>query len=238
MRDRTNCRLVHQKIRRLAARHGRSPKLPWIFSSLHATFGATETEARRKVSERVAAIDFERGRALVEDMLGGGIDLSSVKLDETVPVSLIPDVKTVNGRRGRVDIFSRYAARGYTLRELVIAAQDTGHWSVAGTPEQIADAIEERFNAGVLDVVSLGGIADDRQHEFVVDGLLSNCASAALSTTATGAQHCGRTSACLLPQPPWITLLPGMRASELGVSLVHPQPGHARPPGRACQRRA
>jgi FMN-dependent oxidoreductase (nitrilotriacetate monooxygenase family) len=160
------------KIRRLAAGHGRRPGLPWIFSSLHATFGATEQEARRKVSDRVEAIDFERGRAQVEDMFGGGVDFSSVKLDQTIPADLIPDVTTVNGRRGRVDIFSRYAAQGYTLRELVIAAQDTGHWSIAGTPDQIADAIEERFYAGVLDVVSLGGIADDRQHEFVVGGLL------------------------------------------------------------------
>jgi FMN-dependent oxidoreductase (nitrilotriacetate monooxygenase family) len=160
------------KIRRLAAGHGRRPGLPWIFSSLHATFGATEQEARRKVAQRVQAIDFERGRAQVEDMFGGGVDLSSVKLDATVPARLIPDVKTVNGRRGRVGIFSRYAAAGYTLRELIIAAQDTGHWSVAGTPEQIADAVEERFKAGVLDVVTLGGIADDRQHEFVVEGLL------------------------------------------------------------------
>jgi alkanesulfonate monooxygenase SsuD/methylene tetrahydromethanopterin reductase-like flavin-dependent oxidoreductase (luciferase family) len=115
----------------------------------------------------------ERGRAQVEDMFGGGTDLSSVKLDQTVPASLIPDVRTVNGRRGRVEIFSKYAAQGCTLRELIIAAQDTGHWSVAGTPEQIADAIEERFNAGVLDVIFLGGIADDRQHEFAVDGLLA-----------------------------------------------------------------
>jgi FMN-dependent oxidoreductase (nitrilotriacetate monooxygenase family) len=161
------------RIRRLAASHGRRPGLPWIFSSLHATFGATEQEARRKVSERVEAIDFDRGRAQVEDMFGGGTDLSSVKLDQTVPASLIPDVRTVNGRRGRVEIFSKYAAQGYTLRELIIAAQDTGHWSVAGTPEQIADAIEERFNAGVLDVIPLGGIADDRQHEFAVDGLLA-----------------------------------------------------------------
>jgi alkanesulfonate monooxygenase SsuD/methylene tetrahydromethanopterin reductase-like flavin-dependent oxidoreductase (luciferase family) len=160
------------KIRRLAASHGRRPGLPWIFSSLHATFGATEQEARRKVTERVQAIDFERGRAQVEDMFGGGISLSSVKLDQTIPASLIPDLKTVNGRRGRVDIFSRYAAQGYTLRELIIAAQDTGHWSVTGTPEQVADAIQERFEAGVLDVVSLGGIAADRQHEFIVDGLL------------------------------------------------------------------
>jgi FMN-dependent oxidoreductase (nitrilotriacetate monooxygenase family) len=160
------------KIRRLAAGHGRRPGLPWIFSSLHATFGATEEQARRKVADRIEALDFEQGRARLEDMFGGGTDLSSVKLDETIPAELIPDVKTVNGRRGRVEIFSRYAARGYTLRELIIAAQDTGHWSVAGTPEQIADAVEERFNAGVLDVISLGGIANDRQHEFTVDGLL------------------------------------------------------------------
>jgi FMN-dependent oxidoreductase (nitrilotriacetate monooxygenase family) len=161
------------KIRRLAAGHGRAPGLPWIFSSLHATFGSTESEARRAVRERVEAIDFEQGRAQVADMFGGGVDLSSVKLDQTVPASLIPDVKTVNGRRGRVDIFNRYAAQGYTLRELIIAAQDTGHWSEAGTPEQVANAIEERFNAGVLDVVSLGGIGDDRQHAFIVDGLLA-----------------------------------------------------------------
>jgi FMN-dependent oxidoreductase (nitrilotriacetate monooxygenase family) len=160
------------KIRRLAARHGRRPGLPWIFSSLHATFGATEQEARRQVSDRAESLDFERGRAQVEDMLGGGVDLSEVKLDETIPESLLPDVRTVNGRRGRVEIFSRYASQGYTLRQLIIAAQDTGHWSVAGTPEQIADAVEERFRAGVLDVVTLGGIADDRQHEFVVNGLL------------------------------------------------------------------
>jgi FMN-dependent oxidoreductase (nitrilotriacetate monooxygenase family) len=160
------------RIRRLAAGHGRRPGLPWIFSSLHATFGDTDQEARRKVSDRLEAIDFERGRTQVADMFGGGIDLSSVKLDQTIPARLIPDVKTVNGRRGRVDIFSRYTAQGYTLRQLIVAAQDTGHWSVAGTPEQIADAIEERFNAGVLDVISLGGIADDRQHEFIVGGLL------------------------------------------------------------------
>jgi FMN-dependent oxidoreductase (nitrilotriacetate monooxygenase family) len=162
------------KIRRLAAGHGRRPGLPWIFSSMHATYGATEQEARRKVTDRVQSIDFERGRGQVEDMFGGGVDLSSVKLDQTIPPDLIPDVKTVNGRRGRVDIFSRYAAAGYTLRELIIAAQDTGHWSVAGTPGQIADAVEERFNAGVLDVISLGGIAGDQQHDFIVNGLLAD----------------------------------------------------------------
>ncbi|WP_218614237.1 hypothetical protein [Pseudonocardia sp. KRD291] len=78
----------------------------------------------------------------------------------------------MNRRRGRVDIFTGYARAGHTLRELVIAAQDTGHRAVAGTPEQLADAVEERFRAGVLDVITLGGLADPRQHDFVVNGLL------------------------------------------------------------------
>jgi FMN-dependent oxidoreductase (nitrilotriacetate monooxygenase family) len=161
-----------RRIRGQAARLGRAEGLPLIFSSFHATYGATEEEARRLVREKNEALDVERGRAQVADMLGGGVDLSEVALDATLPESLLPDVSSVNRRRGRVEIFSGYARKGYTLRELIIAAQDTGHWAVAGTPEQLADAVEERFRAGVLDVLTLGGLADPRQHDFVVNGLL------------------------------------------------------------------
>jgi FMN-dependent oxidoreductase (nitrilotriacetate monooxygenase family) len=160
------------KVRRQAAAHGRAAGLPLIFSSFHATFGATEAEARQTVRDKRDAIDFDRGRDLVADMLGGGVDLSELPLDAPLPESLLPDVTSINRRRGRAEVFSDYIRRGATLRELVVVAQDTGHWAVAGTPEQLADAIEERFDAGVLDVLSLGGLADDRQHDFVVNGLL------------------------------------------------------------------
>ncbi|KAA0941135.1 MULTISPECIES: NtaA/DmoA family FMN-dependent monooxygenase [Streptomyces] len=161
-----------RKIRAQAEGFGRAGGLPLIFSSLHATYGATEEEARRLVRERHEAIDFERGRAQVADMLGGGVDLSEVPLDAKLPESLLPDVTSVHRRRGRVEIFAGYARQGYTLRELVVAAQDTGHWAAAGTPEQLADAVEERFRAGVLDVITLSGLADPRQHDFAVNGLL------------------------------------------------------------------
>ena len=159
-------------IRRRAAGHRRAPGLPLIFSSLHATYGATEAEARRLVRDRHEAIDYDQGRALVADMLGGGVDLSEAKLNEPLPESLLPDIAAINRRRGRAEIFSRLIRERRTLRELIQAAQDTGHWSVAGTPEQLADAVQERFEAGVLDVLSLGGLADDREHDFVVNGLL------------------------------------------------------------------
>ena len=160
------------RIRSRAAALGRAEGLPLIFSSFHATYGSTEEEARRLVRERIEAIDYERGRALVADMLGGAVDLSEAALDKPLPESLLPDITSVNGRRGRVDIFSRYVRDGLTLRELIVAAQDTGHWSEAGTPYQLANAIEQRFRAGVLDVIMLNGLDDPRQHDLIVNGLL------------------------------------------------------------------
>ncbi len=58
------------------------------------------------------------------------------------------------------------------LRELIIQAQDTGHWAIAGTPEQLADAIEERYRAGVLDLLTLHGLGNPDQEDALLNGLL------------------------------------------------------------------
>lgn len=39
------------------------------------------------------------------------------------------------------------------------------------TPRQLTDAAQERFDAVVRDVLSLDGLVDERQHDFVVNGL-------------------------------------------------------------------
>lgn len=161
-----------KKIRTRAAEWGRADGLPLIFSSFHATYGSTEAEARRLVREAVESTDFDAGRRRLADMLGGGIDLSELPLDKPIPETVLPQLDSVHRRRGRVEIFRKLAASGATLRELVVAAKDTGHWAAAGTPEQLADAIEERYRANVLDVISLGGLADERTADFVVNGLL------------------------------------------------------------------
>ncbi|RZL74391.1 MAG: LLM class flavin-dependent oxidoreductase [Rhodococcus sp. (in: high G+C Gram-positive bacteria)] len=161
-----------KSIRARATELGRADGLPLIMSSFHATYGASEAEVRRLVREQEEATDLDAGRIRLEDMLGGDVDLSGLPLDKPIPVDVLPDVQSVNRRRGRVEIFSRLAATGRTPRELIIASKDTGHWAVAGTPEQLADAVEERYDAGVLDVISLGGLAEDRTRDFVVNGLL------------------------------------------------------------------
>lgn len=160
------------KIRARARELGRPAGLPYIFSSFHATYGATEAEAARLVREQEESYDLEAGRRLLADMLGGGVDLSDLPLDRPLPEKLVPTVDSVHRRRGRVEIFARLAGSGRTLRELILEARHTGHWSAAGTPEQLADAIEERYRAGVLDIISLGGLDDPRTRDFVTNGLL------------------------------------------------------------------
>ncbi|WP_072803904.1 NtaA/DmoA family FMN-dependent monooxygenase [Rhodococcoides yunnanense] len=159
-------------IRSRAAELGRGDELPLIFSSFHATYGSSEAEVDALVRERAESTDFVAGRAQLEDMLGGNIDLSELPLDKPIPVELLPDPKTVNRRRGRVEIFGKLAADGKTLRELIVASKDTGHWALAGTPEQLADSIQYRYDAGVLDVISIGGLADERTRDFALNGLL------------------------------------------------------------------
>ncbi|MFI5842723.1 NtaA/DmoA family FMN-dependent monooxygenase [Catenuloplanes sp. NPDC051500] len=162
-----------QRIRSQARALGRTPGLPLIFSSFHATFGATEAEALRKVRERQESIDLDAGRALVANMLGDGVDLTGAPLDKPLSPDLVPDLAAIHRRRGRAEIFTDLIRRGHTLRELIVAAQDTGHWAIAGTPEQLADAVEERYRAGVLDVLSLNGLGDPETHDFAVNGLLA-----------------------------------------------------------------
>lgn len=187
-----------KKIRTRATELGRADGLPLIMSSFHATYGSTEAEVRQLVRERDEATDFVAGRSALADMLGGGVDLTDLPLDRPIPEHLLPDVNSVHRRRGRVEIFSGFARSGKTLRELIIAAKDTGHWAVAGTPEQLADAIAERYDAGVLDVISLGGLADPRTRDFLLNGLLPELRR----RNIVGTDYIGNTFRANLELPP------------------------------------
>ncbi|WP_228824592.1 NtaA/DmoA family FMN-dependent monooxygenase [Nocardia blacklockiae] len=187
-----------KRIRAGAADLGRADGLPLIMSSLHATYGATEAEVRRTVREQQEATDFDAGRLRLADMLGGDVDLSELPLDRPLPESLLPEVGALNRRRGRAEIFSRFARQGKTLRELILAAKDTGHWAVAGTPEQIADAVAERYDAGVLDVVTLGGLDHPRTRDFALNGLLPELRRRGI----VGTDYAGDTFRANLELPP------------------------------------
>lgn len=160
------------ELRRRATSFGRAAGLPFIMNSFHSVIGDSDADVARRLKEKHERIDYEQGRLKLADMLGGDLDLSELPLDKPLPEALLPEVTSINRRRGRVEIFRRYAREGLTLRQLIIQAQETGHWSVAGTPEQLVDAIEERFRAGILDVLSLHGFGNPDQEDLLVNRLL------------------------------------------------------------------
>ncbi|PLR30819.1 LLM class flavin-dependent oxidoreductase [Chimaeribacter californicus] len=161
-----------EQVRRRARDVGRVEGLPLIMNSFHSVIGENDADVARRVREKHERIDYLQGRLKVADMLGGDIDLRDLPLDQPVPAHWLPQVAQVNRRRGRAEIFRRFALQGLTLRELIIEAQETGHWHVAGTPETLADAIEARYRAGVLDVISLHGLGQPDQEDLLLNGLL------------------------------------------------------------------
>ena len=77
-----------------------------------------------------------------------GVDLSPYSLDDPAP----PLPTHTENNQSRLKLVADLQARGLTLRQLYLSlATARGHRTVVGTPEQVADAIEEWFSQGAAD---------------------------------------------------------------------------------------
>jgi FMN-dependent oxidoreductase (nitrilotriacetate monooxygenase family) len=123
------------------AQYGREPDDLKIMPGVMPIVGRTESEAREKFDELQALIDPAVGLAMVST-LTGGFDLSGYPLDGP-----IPELPETNASKSRQALTLELARReNLTIRELYLrVAGARGHWQIVGTPEQIADALEERF---------------------------------------------------------------------------------------------
>lgn len=126
------------------AKFGRSPESLHIMPGAFPVVGRTETEAQAKFDELQALIHPAVGLALLSNHLGG-IDLSPYPIDGPVP----DDLPLTNAGRSRQALLLDLARReNLTLRALSLRiAGARGHWQLVGTPTQIADALQERFEA-------------------------------------------------------------------------------------------
>ena len=111
--------------------------------------GSTEAEARALDRELNELITPQRAVAVLSTTLG--VDLTDHPLDAPLPP--LPPVSAVNGAKSRFELIRDLAEReGLTLRQLIgRLGGGRGHQVFAGTPEQIADFIEEWFREGAAD---------------------------------------------------------------------------------------
>lgn len=131
------------------AANGRDPDHVKVLPGLVPVLGATEAQARALDRELDELIVPQRALAALKNWLG--IDLSGHPLDQPLPP--LPPVERFNGQKSRYQLIKDLAERERpTLRQLLgRLGGGRGHHTFAGTPEQVADHIQEWFTAGAAD---------------------------------------------------------------------------------------
>ena len=139
-------------LKRLAAAEGRNPAHVLILPGLCPMIGSTEAEARRLEREVNDLADPVVGRKRLSGRFGG-YDFSDLPLDRPLVPEDFPDPGTVEAARSRTEVILNLVRRNKpTLRQLLgYLAGARGHYVTAGTPEQVADLIEDWFAEGAAD---------------------------------------------------------------------------------------
>jgi alkanesulfonate monooxygenase SsuD/methylene tetrahydromethanopterin reductase-like flavin-dependent oxidoreductase (luciferase family) len=139
-------------LKRLVVAEGRSPDQALILPGLSPVIAGTEAEAQRTARELTDLTDPEVGRKRLSGRFGGH-DFSHLPLDRPLAPEDFPDPGTVEAARSRTEVIVGLVRREkFTLRQLLAyLAGARGHYTTAGTPEQIADLIEDWFNDGAAD---------------------------------------------------------------------------------------
>jgi FMN-dependent oxidoreductase (nitrilotriacetate monooxygenase family) len=123
------------------SKYGRTPDQVKIMPGIFPVIGKTEAEAKEKYDQLQDLIHPKVGLALLSGLVGG-FDLSSYPLDGP-----LPDLPETNLQKSRLQLVTDLARRdNLTIRQLYQAvAGARGHRTIWGTPEYIADQLEEWF---------------------------------------------------------------------------------------------
>ena len=116
----------------------------------------TEAEAKRMERELNELGSIEVGRMRLADRFDGH-DFSHLALDRPLSPEDFPDSAKNEGSRSRSELILGAVRReNPTLRQLLAKlAGARGHYVMAGTPEQVADLIEDWIDSGAADGFNL-----------------------------------------------------------------------------------
>ncbi len=138
------------------ARHGRDPDKVAILPGLSIVMGGTEAEAHRRLAE-LDAIQSDRStlEIFAESL---GLQPGDLDYDRPFPEALLAKVTEADWlRRSTGHNAARMRMlrdRSLTVRE-IIARGSGGHYRLVGTPEQIADFMEDWADSGAADGFNL-----------------------------------------------------------------------------------
>ncbi len=169
-------RRFYADIKGRLARYGRSPEELLVLPGISPIIGSTEREALRLEKELEDLIVPAYGLAQLSQLTG--IRLTEDQLDDPLPDIPVETEGAQSRRRLVIELARR---ERLTVRRLLTRlAGGRGHRVVAGTPEQIADQLQEWFEGGAADGFNVmppllpSGLADFVDHvvpELQIRGL-------------------------------------------------------------------
>ena len=128
------------------AKYGRAPEQLCVLPGVMPIIGRTEQEARDKLSKLQSWLTPTNALTLVTSRIG--YDVSGYPLDGPVPAPPLGE----GSRTFHNVLYERARRENMTLRDLYnLTAAARGHWVLCGTPEHIADTLEEWFVEGAAD---------------------------------------------------------------------------------------
>jgi len=150
--EKATAQAFYADLKQLVEAEGRPRDQALILPGLSPMIGSTEAEAQRLSRELNELADPEVGRRRLSGRFGG-YDFSHLPLDRPLSPSDFPDPKTVEAARSRTEVIIGLVRREkLTLRQLLASlAGARGHFTMAGTPEQVADLMEDWFTGGAAD---------------------------------------------------------------------------------------
>jgi FMN-dependent oxidoreductase (nitrilotriacetate monooxygenase family) len=129
------------------AKYRRSPHDLKIMPGAFPVIGRTEEEAQEKYEFLQSLIHPDVAWGILKQYYRG-VDLSAYSLDDLAPE--LPSI--TNNNKSRWKLVKDLASKGLTLRELYRSlATARGHRTIIGTPESIADQLQEWFDNGAAD---------------------------------------------------------------------------------------
>jgi FMN-dependent oxidoreductase (nitrilotriacetate monooxygenase family) len=154
--EKATARDFYADLKRLVVEEDRVPEQVLILPGLSPVIGSTEAEAQRIARELNDLSDPEVGRKRLSGRFGGH-DFSHLPLDKPLSPEDLPDPGLVEAARSRTEVIVGLVRREkLTLRQLLgYLAGARGHFVTAGSPEQIADLMEDWFHDGAADGFNL-----------------------------------------------------------------------------------
>ena len=127
---------------------GRNPDHLLVMPGVAPFVGRTEDEALEKFHHLTSLILEEDGVALLNGLTGGTLDLKGYDLDGP-----LPPAPPTEGMKSRQELIRRIADENrFTIRQLYQwVATARGHYTIVGTPVQIADQLQDWFENEAAD---------------------------------------------------------------------------------------